>query len=135
MREVIERMLEIERHARGIVAKAEAEAGRLTDAAQAEARLLVERSRQAALAQVDTMIGEAKAAAEKERTEHLAQVRRKFEAERTTYDARVAAVAAGITPLLLGCAPTVVASPRADALPAEEEAEGPTPPGPTGSSA
>jgi len=132
VREVIERMLEIERQARGIVAKAEVEATRLTDAAQAEARLLVERSRQAALAQADTIIREAKAAAEQERSARLAQVRSSFAGERAAYDERVAAVAAGIVPLLLGSPPRVAASPTADALPARKKAEEPTSAGPPG---
>lgn len=122
MREVIERMLEIERQARGIVAKAEAEATRLTDAAQAEARLLIERSRQAALAQADTIIREAKAAAEGGRIARLDQLRNTFAAGRAAYDERVAAVASGIVPLLLGPSPRVAAPPTADVAPARKEA-------------
>jgi vacuolar-type H+-ATPase subunit H len=133
VREVIEKMLEIERHARSIVAKAEAEATRLTDAARTEARAAVERARQDALAQVDTIIQEAKAAAEKERDARLAQVGEKFQADKAVYEQRVAAVANSIVPVLLG-APAAPSS-AAGRAPVSGAAGEPASPQPTGSSA
>lgn len=136
MREVIERMLEIERQARSIVAKAEAEATRLTDAARADARLVVDRARQTAIAQVDTIIREARTAAEKEKATRLAQAREKFQAESAAYEGRVPAVAAQMAPLLLGSPVAAAPSPTAQGKPASGKGEGKRSfAGPTGSSA
>ena len=134
MREVIERMLEIERRARTIVARAEAEATRLTDAARGEARLTVEHSRQAAVAQVDGIIREAKTAAEKEKAARLAQLRQKFQAESAAYEERVGAVAAQVAPLLLGSPPGKASSPTTGAVAGRGAAGEPAPPRPAGPS-
>jgi len=134
VREVIEKMLEIERRARTIVARAEAEATRLTDAARVDARLTVEDSRQAAVAQVDGIIREAKAAAEKEKAARLAQLRQTFQGQSAAYEQRVAAVAAQVAPLLLGSPPGKVSSPARGAGAGRGATGEPAPPRPAGPS-
>jgi len=104
MREVIEKMLEIERRARRIVAKAEAQAVRTTDEARAAARQTVEAAGQEALAQVDTIVREAVAQAEGEKQAQLTQVRRRCEAEKGKYTDRVPGVAEQLLPLFAGTA-------------------------------
>jgi len=101
VREVIEKMLEVERRARRLVAQAEAEAVRLTDDARAEARQTVERARQEALAQVGTIVAEAVATAEKDKAAQLAEARRRFESEKATNQEQVPQVAGRLLPLLL----------------------------------
>lgn len=115
MREVIEKMLEIERRARRIVAQAEAEATRLTDEARAQARQVVEQARQEALAQVDGIIREAVAEAEQQKASELARLRHQFEAEKGRYLERISEVADRLVPLLLGSEPTPAATPQTTA--------------------
>jgi vacuolar-type H+-ATPase subunit H len=102
MREVIEKMLEIERRARRIVAKAEAQAARTTDEARAASRQTVEAARQQALAQVDTIVRKVVAQAEEEKEARLAEVRQRCEAEKGKYMEHVSEVAEQLLPLLVG---------------------------------
>jgi vacuolar-type H+-ATPase subunit H len=102
MREVIEKMLEIERRARRIVAKAEAESARVTDEARAEARRKVEAARQDALARVDAIINDARTEAAQEKDTRLAQVREAFAGKTDEYADRVERVARELVPLLIG---------------------------------
>lgn len=113
MREVIEKMLGIERRARRIVAEAEAEAVQMTDEARAEARQVREQARQKALAQVDSILDEAVAAAEKEKASQLAEARRGFESEKVAHQERIAEVAERLVPLLLGSAGAPAPTPAA----------------------
>ena len=113
MREVIEKMLGIERRARRIVAEAEAQAAHLTDEARAEARQVREQARQKALAQVDSILDEAMAAAEKEKASQLAEARRRFESEKVAHQERIAEVAERLVPLLLGSAAASAPTPAA----------------------
>jgi len=129
MREVIEKMLEIEQQARRIVAKAEAEATKLTDEARVEARRTVEEARQRALAQVDGIIREAAAEAEKRKAAELTRIREQFEAEKGRYEGRIPEVAERLVPLLLGGEPKPAPQPTASLTPEADPSVGEPPEG------
>jgi len=102
MREVIEKMLEIERRARRIVAKAEARSLQLTDEARQQARQVAEAARQEALVQVEPLVQEALAQAEKTKQARLAEVGESFQAQRDHCIERAPEVASKLLPILLG---------------------------------
>lgn len=129
MREVIEKMLEIERRARRIVAKAEAQAVQMTDQAHQDARQAVEAARQEALAKVKPLVRQIVAEAEKQKEARLTEARERFEAEKQRFMSWVPAVAEKLFPLLLGTAGarTVTAPAAGAASPDQPQAAQPPP--------
>lgn len=79
MRELIQRLVEAETEAKGIVATARGEAGRIIEAAQKEAQELTARSRRETRSEAEAMIITAAAEAGRAKQECLAQAKTEIE--------------------------------------------------------